>query len=113
MAEHSYGNADSGARADARFDRLGALLALPKSADVTSGGGNAGGSMSSTLIQDAARRPDNATRTAAGQGCNPGNVGLAQDPALATGLGTHSLGVPRGNPVAAAVRAGWASSASS
>ena len=75
MAEHSDGNADSGARAGARCDRLGALLALLQSADVTSGGGNAGGSMSSTSTQDAARRPDNATRTAAGQGCNPGTVG--------------------------------------
>ena len=81
VAEYSYGHAHFGARADGRFGALDALLSLFESAGVTSGGGNAGGSMSSTSSQDAARRPDNATRTPAGQGCNPGNVGLAQDPA--------------------------------
>jgi hypothetical protein len=115
VAEHSYGHAHFGARADARFGALDALLSLFKSADVTSRGGNAGGSTSSTSSQDAAQRPDNATQAHGGtrvgaQGCNRGNVGLAQDPAPATGLGTHSLGVPPGNPLAAAVRAGWASS---
>jgi hypothetical protein len=80
-AEDSDGHAHFGARADARFGPPGAPLALLQSADVTSGGGNAGGPASSTSTHDAARRPDNATRTPAGQGCNPGNVGLAQDPA--------------------------------
>ena len=74
--------------------------------------GEASSGASPAASQDASRPPHGGTRVGA-QGCNRGHVGLAQDPALATGLGTHSLGVPPGNPLAAAVRAGWASWASS
>ena len=112
MAQYSYGHADSGARAGTRFGALDAPLALFKSAGVSAGSGAASSAASPAASRNARRPPHGGTRVGA-QGCNRGHVGPAQDPALATGLGTHSLGVPPGHPLAAAVRAGWASWASS
>ena len=81
------------------------LLTRFKSAGVTSGSGYEGGTATSTSSQDTNATP----------GSRPGARGLgrpnrgvpnAQGAAtMNTGLGTNSLGVRRGNPVAAAVRA--------
>ena len=103
MAEYRYGHAHFGARAGTRFGAPDAPLALFKSADVSAGSGAASWGASPAASRNARRPPHGGTRVGA-QGCNRGNVGLAQDPALATGLGTHSPGVPPGNPLAAAVR---------
>jgi len=106
VAEYSYGHAHFGARAGTRCGAPDAPRALFKGAGVGAGSGAASSAASPAASRDARRPPHGGTRVGA-RGCNRGNVGLAQDPALATGLGTHSLGVPPGNPLAAAVRAGW------
>jgi hypothetical protein len=101
VAEFSY--AHFGARANRLSGAEVAPGTLFKNADVSAGAGNVGAASSSASNQDAGRYREGATRAPSGRGGAP-----AAQNAMTGFVGNNFMGVQRGNPLAAAVRAGWA-----